>query len=152
MVEEQMEGALLHAAAGGGVEGREGVAAGRPPLIDAAERGNLAELGALLATGADTEVLDEDGDTAFLCTCDAGQLECAQALAAVGCDTAAMSGVDTTGLLFAAREGHAALVAWLLGEGGAAGMLEARDEYGDTAFLVACNHRDLECAQVTWSA
>ena len=105
MVEEQVEGALLHAAAGGGAElGREGVVAGRPPLIDAAERGDLAELGALLATGVDTEVLDEDGDTAFLCACDAGQLECAQALAAVGCDTAAMSGVDTTALMFARRQ------------------------------------------------
>jgi hypothetical protein len=36
------------------------------------------------------------------------------------------------------------VVAWLLGEGGAAGTLEVREEGGFTAFLLACNNGHLE--------
>jgi ankyrin repeat protein len=124
-------------------------------LIDAAERGDLAELGALLAAGADTEARDEEHrSTAFLWACYGGQLDCAQALVAAGCNAAAMSGADTTevALMFAAREGHLAVVAWLLGEDGAAGVLEAGDQSGDTAFLGACYRGHLECAQALAAA
>jgi ankyrin repeat protein len=78
-------------AAGRAGGGAAGVAArARLPLNDAAERGDLVEVEALLAAGAETEARDEEhGSTAFLWACDAGQLECAQALAAAGCDVAA---------------------------------------------------------------
>jgi ankyrin repeat protein len=127
-----------NAAAGGSAEG---IAAGtHPPLLDVAARGELAELEALLAAGADTEARDaENGRTAFLRACIMGQLECAQALAAAGCDVAAASSIGSTALMAAANKGHAAVVAWLLGEGGAAGTLETRDEYGYTA-LIAMLH------------
>jgi ankyrin repeat protein len=119
----------------------------QPPLIDAAERGNLAELEALLAAGADIEVVDEgNGSTAFLWACAERRLECAQALAAAGCDVAAASSHGNTALMFAANRGHAAVVAWLLGEVEAAGTLEARNDSGDTAFLIACAEGRLGCA------
>jgi hypothetical protein len=35
--------------------------------------------------------------------------------------------------------GHAVVVAWLLEKGGAAGTMEARNEVGDTAFLLTCD-------------
>jgi ankyrin repeat protein len=141
--------------AGGGAEG---VAAACSPLIHAAERGDLAELEALLAAGADMEARDEqNGNTAFLWACDAGQLECAQALAAAGCDAAATNfggGMGTTtALMFAASKGQTAVVAWLLGEGGAAGMLEARDEETlSPDILWACAYGQLECARALAAA
>jgi ankyrin repeat protein len=145
------------APAGGGAEGVP--AAESPPLSNAAERGDLAELEALLTAGADTEARGEEhGSTAFLLACAAGRLECAQALAAAGCDVAASSSLypqgpqGTTALIFAAHEGHAAVLAWLLGEGGSAGTLEARNEDGDTAFLLACDRGQLECGQALAAA
>ena len=54
----------------GGRRRRRGVAADRPPLIHAAERGDLAELEALFAAGADMEARDEEyGSTAFHYAC-----------------------------------------------------------------------------------
>ena len=60
---------------------------------------------------------------------------------------AAASSKGNTALMIAAGEGHAVVVAWLLGEGGAAGTLEARNDEGDTAFIFACNFGQLACAQ-----
>jgi ankyrin repeat protein len=123
-------------------------------------RGDLAELEALLAAGADAEAQDkEHGGTAFYWACDAGQLECAQALAAVGRRKQtwwiAEAMAPMTALMAAAEKGHATVVAWLLGESGATGnmLLEARDPdpplgEGSTAFLFACFAGQLECAQV----
>ena len=135
------------------------IAADRPPLICAAGRGDLAELEALLAAGADMEARDEeDGATAFHWACNSGRLECARALAAAGCDVAAASTEGGTALMLAANKGHPAVVAWLLGEGGAAEMMEARDKDGDTAFLEACGcdegltEGQLKCAQALMAA
>jgi ankyrin repeat protein len=89
--------------------------------------------------GGALEARNEGVDTAFHFACNRGQLECVQALVAAGCDVAAASSKGATGLMCAANSGHGAVVAWLLGEGGVGGTLEARDEDdGDTAFLVAC--------------
>jgi hypothetical protein len=53
--------ALAIAIAAGGV-----AAQGRPMLVDAAARGDLARVEALLRTGADTELRDANGRTALL--------------------------------------------------------------------------------------
>jgi ankyrin repeat protein len=101
----------------------------------------------------DIEARDEmNGSTAFHFACERGQLDCAQALAAAGCDVAAAGSKSNTALMLAAGEGHAVVVAWLLGEGGAAGTLEARNEEGDTAFIFACNNGQLACAQALAAA
>jgi ankyrin repeat protein len=94
------------------------------------------------------EVQNKDGDTAFLAACAEGQLECAQALAAAGCDVAAACSDGTTALMRAAGEGNTVVLAWLLGEGGAAGTLEARNNHGCTAFLLACVLGQLECVEL----
>ena len=104
----------------------------------------------LLGEGGVVATLDmrnENGDTAFIWACDRGKLECAQALAAAGCDMAAASNTGHTALTAAAGRGRASVVVWMLGDGGVAGMMEARTENGDTAFLWACFMGQLECAQ-----
>jgi hypothetical protein len=124
----------------------------------AVTKGHAAVMAWLLGEGGATgtlEARDEDGHTPFLCACNIGQLECAQALAAAGCDVAAAGSEGDTALTRAVVEGHAAVVAWLLGEGGAAGTLEALDENGVTAFLRACGGArggQLECAQALAAA
>jgi ankyrin repeat protein len=98
------------------------------------------------------EVRDKDGYTAFVQACFVGSLECAQALAAAGCAVATASSNGSTALMVAARKDHPAVLTWLLGEGGVARMLEARDEYGYTAFHWACDVGQLECAQALAAA
>ena len=70
---------------------------------------------------------------AFLAACNEGQVQCAEALLAAGCDAAAVDSSGVTGLMIAARRGHAALLPRLLAGGVPP---EARDKVnGATAFL-----------------
>ena len=60
-------------------------------LLDAAVRGDLSALrAALAAADVELEATKENGVTAFLRACFKGHTECITALAAAGCDTAAI--------------------------------------------------------------
>jgi ankyrin repeat protein len=65
------------------------------------------------------------------------------ALAAAGCDTAAVTCYGQTGLMAAAASGSAAAVEAVLALDGT--ELDARDNYGGTAFLAACHDGSAEC-------
>ena len=53
-------------------------------LPDAAYRGDLARLRALLAGGADVDAVDKDGDTALICAAFKGHLGCVRELLRAG--------------------------------------------------------------------
>eukprot|EP01047_Picozoa_sp_COSAG01_P033731 COSAG01_NODE_2496_length_7573_cov_15.650120_1_plen_1328_part_00 len=114
-------------------------------LMNAAYSGSAVALETVLVLdGLELEARDEDGDTAFLWACNKGHAECIAALAKVGCDTAARSSNGYTGLMNAAAlAGSAAAVEAVLVVSEA--ELEARDEDGDTAFLLACSKGHAEC-------
>ena len=78
----------------------------------------------------------KDNITAFLMACDHGDAESVLKLAAAGCDTTAKTPSGQTGLILAVQSGNLDAVARVLHVGGS--ELEARDEDGGTAFLIAC--------------
>ena len=133
-------------AAGPRAEDVEGLQPGATPLIEAAALGELAALAALVAAGADIEAMHEgNSGTAVMWASRTGQLECVRALVDAGClgGTRSMVNSGRTALHEAAAMGHAAVLEYLLAEGGAAGLLETRDEiYGITPFLVQPETRD----------
>ena len=137
-------------AAGANEPNVPGLHPGANPLIEAAALGRPADLAALLAAGADVEAPHGvRGGTAYVWACHQGQLQCAQALAAAGCDLTAAGNDGRTALICAASEGQTEVMKFLLtAEGGAVELLESRDEAGATAILAACREGHLESAKM----
>eukprot|EP01045_Picozoa_sp_COSAG04_P017233 COSAG04_NODE_1508_length_6503_cov_4.125547_5_plen_588_part_00 len=76
------------------------------------------------------------GGTALLGACHKGSVECIQMLARAGCDTAAADNEDENALMCATHSGVPAAVRLVLDEGWC--ELEATNDIGETAFLIAC--------------
>ena len=112
-------------------------------LHHAAVSGDVTELRAVLARGADVDMdaRTKHGDTPFILACDRGHMKCAEALLDAGCDAAATTNNGCTGLMLAAHNGLLALVERLLASGA---ELEARNKHG-TAFHFACDHGQAAC-------
>ncbi len=120
---------------------------GANALIHAALSGVAAAVSTALAAGwCELEARDENGATAFLAACYSGSIECMQLLVDAGCNTTVTRNCGSNALMHAARSGVAAAVSTALAAGWC--ELEARDEDGDTAFLVACYSGSIECMQL----
>ena len=88
-------------------------------LIDAAEKGNLAEVEDLLDKGVDVNAKDDDGNTVLMWASDRGYKEIAELLINKGADVNVKDGfAGATALLYASVEGHEDIVE-LLKEHGA---------------------------------
>ena len=101
-----------------------------PALVDAAKAGDLAAVAALLASGADPDGHDRNGNTALIFAARDGHLEVARALIAAGTSLDWQDGERVTALILAAHKNHPA-VARLLLERGADPTL--RDQWGRVA-------------------
>src|SRR5690606_9511977 len=88
------------------------------PLADAAMRGDLQEVRALLAAGADVNVAQGDGMTALHWAAELGDVEMAKMLIAAGANVRAVTRIgEFTPLHVAAEGGHADVAAALLAAG-----------------------------------
>ena len=117
---------------------------GRTGLMMAAASGSAAAVQAVLALGnPQLEVRCERGGTVFLLACLKGDPQSIAELAMAGCDTTAKDNDGWTALMNAAASGNAAAVQTVLASGGA--QLEARQDEGGTAFLLACFKGDPYC-------
>jgi ankyrin repeat protein len=124
---------------------------GSTGLMCAASAGQTAVVERLLALGlADLEAVSKIRSTAFLCACGTGSVGCVEVLVAFGCDTAATSETGATGLMYAADNGHVAVVERLLAMGLA--ELEAVNINGNTAFLCACWSGRVGCVEALVAA
>ena len=88
-----------------------------PPLVRAAGAGQLAEVQALLAAGADLQARDQNGDTALNAAARGGQRAVVQALLAAGADLETKGGAELTPLMNAVLAGQLELAQELVARG-----------------------------------
>ena len=116
-----------------------------------AKEGRAPELKAVLADLKADDCLyehmgarDAQGNTVFHIACYHGHAECAQLLEHSSCDTWAISNEGQSGLMMAAKQGHAALCRQLL----PMADLEMSCKKGWTAFMYACAAGQADCVEV----
>ncbi len=93
-----------------GVPGGLGQAAGDNPVVEAARRGDIAAVRALIAKRANVNEPSRDGSTALLWAAYHADLPMAQALIAAGATTNAANKYGVTPLLQASRTGATPVV------------------------------------------
>src|ERR1043165_4596480 len=109
-------------------------AAGRVPLVDAAERGDLAAVRTLLTQKADVAAAREDGLTALHAAVNADRLDVADALLKAGANASAKDRYGITPIYLAALNGSAPLLQRLIDAGADP---NATDPGGETALMTA---------------
>lgn len=113
------------------------------PLLDAAEKGHVEIVDALLAAGVDIETQSNYGgkETALISAVREGHAEVAALLLAKGANTEAADHGNDTPLICAAIHGHNAILTLLLHHGA---NIEAQSNYKNTALTTAAdsNHVD----------
>src|SRR6478752_3970716 len=109
-------------------------AGGRVPLVDAAERGDLAAVRSLLGQKGDVNAAREDGLTALHAAVNAERIDVAEALLTAGANASAKDRYGITPIYLAALNGSAPLIQRLL-EAGA--DPNATDPGGETALMTA---------------
>ena len=115
-----------------------GLQRGLTALSIASVNGHAALIPLLVESGAELEARDANGDNAFVVACSHGKLECVVALLDAGSDVNAGSGEEGhTGLIFAAAEGHTALITLLVASGGKLNTVVAHDDDMFTALSLA---------------
>ena len=96
----------------------QGAAAGRLPLTQAADAGDVVAVRALLSERpADVNATEPDGATALHYAANRGNLEIVEALLAAGADAAAANRYGVTPVSLASRSGNALVVERLLEAG-----------------------------------
>ncbi|HET9010651.1 MAG TPA: ankyrin repeat domain-containing protein, partial [Gemmatimonadaceae bacterium] len=109
-------------------------AAGKVPLVDAADRGDLSAVRTLLTQKADVNAAREDGLTALHAAVNADRLDIAEALLRAGANASAKDRYGLTPIYLASLNGSVPLIQRLL-EAGA--DPNAVDPGGETALMTA---------------
>lgn len=108
--------------------------AGRVPLVDAAERGDLAAVRTLLGQKTDVNAAREDGQSALHAAVYADRLDIADALLRAGAAVSAKDRYGLTPLYFASLNGSAPIIERLLDAGADP---NTADPGGETALMTA---------------
>jgi ankyrin repeat protein len=106
-------------------------------LLDAAARGDAADVARLLAGGADVRGRDARGRTALLAATHGNHVAVAGLLIAAGADVNARDQQQDSAFLYAGAEGLLAILRLTLAAGADLG---ATNRYGGTALIPACHH------------
>jgi ankyrin repeat protein len=107
---------------------------GLPPLLGAANRGEVAKVQKLLASGADPSSHDASGGTALEIAANTGYLAIVKALVERKANVDAADNSGRTPLMEAAMNGHTEIVAYLIAHGA---TIDARNGDGQTALAIA---------------
>lgn len=116
-----------------------------PPLVQAAERGDLAAVEKLLASGVAVETRDARGRTALLAATHANQSAVARRLIAAGANVNAKDDIDDSPFLYAGAEGRVEILRMTLAAGA---DLKSLNRYGGTALIPACHHGHLDAVKL----
>ncbi len=120
--------------------------AGEPPLITAADLGDLTKLESLLATEADIDVRDSCNWTALMKAAVNGHTAVTQQLLAAGATTGLGDKGGYTAMMLAASNNHAAIVELLLQHGSDINHVESTA--GFTALIWAAKRGHLDTVKV----
>jgi len=112
-----------------------------PPIVAAAEKGDLVELKRLIDARADIEARDASGRTALLAATHGNHIEAARLLIAAGADVNAKDQRQDSAYLYAGAEGHLAILRLTLKAGA---DLKSTNRYGGTALIPAAHHGHVE--------
>ena len=110
-------------------------------LITAADRGDVAEVRRLLATGASVHARDAQGRTALLAATYANRIDVARVLIAAGSDVNAKDAIENSPYLLAGARGHLEILRMTLAAGA---DLKSLNRFGGTALIPACHYGHVE--------
>jgi len=110
-----------------------------PPLVAAAERGDMAELRRLLDAGAPVNERDARGRNAVLAATQGGHEAAARLLIERGADVNAQDDISDSAFLLAGASGHTGIVRAALGATPPPDFKRV-NRYGGTALIPACHH------------
>ncbi len=116
-----------------------------PPLVDAAARGDLAAVEALLVGGAPVDERDGRGRTALLAATHADRPAVAAALIAASADVNAKDAIHDSPFLYAGAEGRIEILRMTLAAGA---DLASTNRYGGTALIPAAHHGHVEAVRI----
>lgn len=114
-------------------------------LLAAASSGNLAEVGQLIAAGADLEQRDGQGQTALLRAVAGNHVAVAKALLAAGASLNAQAANQDTPWLLAGASGRSEIIAAMLP---LKPDLSLRNRYGGDALIPACERAHVETVKL----
>ncbi len=106
-------------------------------LIEAAARGNAAEVRNLLARGAGVRARDAEGRTALVAATYGNHVEAARQLIAAGADVNAQDNIRNSAFLLAGARGYLEIMRMTLAAGA---DLKSTNRYGGTALIPACHY------------
>jgi ankyrin repeat protein len=129
--------------------GGSGQAAGESPLVEAAKKGDVAAVRALIAKRVDVNEPGRDGSTALLWAAYQSDLPMAQALIAAGAKPNTPNKYGVTPLLQASRTGAAPIVQALLRAGA---DLKVTHSEGETALMAASYSGNVEAVRLLLEA
>jgi ankyrin repeat protein len=122
-----------------------GAGAATADLLSAASSGNLAEVGRLIASGADLEQRDGQGQTPLLRAVAGNHVAVAKALLAAGASLNAQAANQDTPWLLAGASGRTEIIAAMLP---LKPDLSLRNRYGGDALIPACERAHVETVKL----
>lgn len=137
-------GAFLILAAAGMIAGGAALGQAAPAdraLIAAAQRGDTAEVGRLLAAGASVKERDDAGRTALLAATQGNHVAAARLLIAAGADVNAQDAIADSPFLLAGARGHLEILKLTLAAGA---DLASVNRFGGTALIPAAHYGHVE--------
>jgi ankyrin repeat protein len=115
------------------------------PLVEAAARGDLAQVQALLRAGANIEQRDADGRTPILAATAGNHIDVVRALITRGANVNAQYKQRDSAFLLAGARGHTEIVRASLAAGA---DLKSTNRYGGTALIPACHYGHVETVRL----